>query len=137
MWTELCNCINVCIVIFSLTGVECNIVLTQPNSVVLQPGHSLTLTCEVSGYSVTDNSYATAWIRHPAAGKGPEWVATPSNGNSYISYSDKVKGRFTISRDNNKNQLYLQMSSLKMEDTAIYYCARDTEECVVLYKKHF
>ncbi|KAF4116025.1 hypothetical protein G5714_003514 [Onychostoma macrolepis] len=57
----------------AMTCAECNIVLTQTNSIVLQPGHSLTLTCEVSGYSVTDNSYATAWIRHPA-GKALEWI---------------------------------------------------------------
>ncbi|KAK2916426.1 hypothetical protein Q8A67_000800 [Cirrhinus molitorella] len=57
----------------TMTCVECNIVLTQTNSIVLQPGDSLTLTREVSGYSVTDNSYATGWIRHPA-GKALEWI---------------------------------------------------------------
>ncbi|XDV12971.1 hypothetical protein PO909_001508 [Leuciscus waleckii] len=57
----------------AMTRVECNIILTQPNSIVLRPGDSFTLKCEVSGYSVTDNSYATAWIRQPA-GKALEWI---------------------------------------------------------------
>lgn len=36
--------------------------LTQPGSGVVRPGASLVLSCKVSGYSLTDNSYATGWI---------------------------------------------------------------------------
>uniref|UniRef100_A0A3B3HY68 Ig-like domain-containing protein n=1 Tax=Oryzias latipes TaxID=8090 RepID=A0A3B3HY68_ORYLA len=97
------------------TGVD-SIDLIQPDSKVVQPGQSLTISCQVSGYSLTDST----WIRQPA-GKGLEWFAYISSGSSSIYYSDSVKNRFTISRDNSRKQVYLQMNSLRAEDSAVYY----------------
>ncbi|XP_059203553.1 Ig heavy chain Mem5-like [Centropristis striata] len=45
------------------TGLN-SIHLIQPDSMVVQPGQSLSISCQVSGYSLTDSSYATCWIRH-------------------------------------------------------------------------
>uniref|UniRef100_A0AAY4BSS7 Ig-like domain-containing protein n=1 Tax=Denticeps clupeoides TaxID=299321 RepID=A0AAY4BSS7_9TELE len=102
-------------------GVDGQVVLTQSQQpVVLSPGGSHKLTCACSGFSLSGTSMH--WIRQ-APGKGLEWIIY------YYSDSDRssaaaVQGRFTASKDS--SNFYLNMNQLKTEDTAVYYCARDT-----------
>nr|7KJI_A Chain A, Nanobody D9 [Vicugna pacos] len=97
--------------------------LQESGGGLVQPGGSLRLSCAASG--IIFSSHVMGWYRQ-APGKQRELVASFS-GDTGAKYADSVKGRFIIRRENAKNMvtLYLQMNSLKPEDTAAYYCHVD------------
>uniref|UniRef100_A0A8C8RQU6 Immunoglobulin heavy constant mu n=1 Tax=Pelusios castaneus TaxID=367368 RepID=A0A8C8RQU6_9SAUR len=107
-------------------------VLSQVQLVQSGPGavkveDTLTVTCAVSGVSITDNSYVWAWIRQ-LLGKGLEWVGDIYPYRGDIAYTPSLQSQATLSVDTTKNQLFsLQLHLLTAADTAAYYCARDTQ----------
>ncbi|KAK3552561.1 hypothetical protein QTP86_015655 [Hemibagrus guttatus] len=96
--------------------------LTSSSSVVKRPGESVTLSCTVSGFSM--GSYYMHWIRQKP-GQGLEWIGRIDTGTGTI-FAQSLQGQFSITKDTNKNMLYLEVKSLKAEDTAVYYCARSS-----------
>nr|7KC1_E Chain E, Fab heavy chain [Homo sapiens]7KC1_H Chain H, Fab heavy chain [Homo sapiens]7KC1_J Chain J, Fab heavy chain [Homo sapiens] len=98
--------------------------LQQSGPGLVKPSQTLSLTCSISGDTVTNNYAAWDWIRQSPT-RGLEWLGrTFYRSKWYKEYALSVKSRLTISPDTSKNQISLQLSSVTPEDTAVYYCAR-------------
>uniref|UniRef100_A0A8C3HTB3 Ig-like domain-containing protein n=1 Tax=Chrysemys picta bellii TaxID=8478 RepID=A0A8C3HTB3_CHRPI len=92
-----------------------------------QVSEPLTLTCAVSGGSVTADYWD--WYRQLPRG-GLDWLGEIDWYNSQwrVDYTPSLQGRKTLSADSSKNQFSLRLRSLTAADTATYYCARrDTQ----------
>nr|AAH49143.1 Igh protein [Mus musculus] len=115
--------LNCVFIVFLLKGVQSEVKLEEAGGGLVQPGGSMKLSCAASGF--TFSNYWMNWVRQSPE-KGLEWVAEIRlRSNNYAThYAESVKGRFTISRDDSKSSVYLQMNNLRAEDTGIYYCTR-------------
>ncbi|NXY89866.1 HV320 protein, partial [Alcedo cyanopectus] len=81
---------------------------------------SLSFLCMASGFNFGD--FAMNWVRQEP-GKGIKWITGINyNGGGATSYTPSVKGRCSISRDNTQSTVTLQLSSLRDQDSATYYC---------------
>ncbi|KAL1763447.1 immunoglobulin heavy chain variable region, partial [Sigmodon hispidus] len=85
---------------------------------LVQPSQTLSLTCTVSGFSLTSNY--VHWVRQPP-GKGLQWIGVIYTGGG-TDYNSALKSRVTINRDTSKSHVFLKLNSLQTEDTAMYYC---------------
>jgi hypothetical protein len=103
-------------------GVQSQVQLQESGPGLVKPSETLTLTCTITGFSLS--SYHMHWIRQPPQ-KGLELVGVIWN-DGKTGYNSAPKSRLSITRDTSKNQVTLALSSLIAEDTAMYYCARDT-----------
>nr|NDP12879.1 immunoglobulin mu heavy chain [Bos taurus] len=103
-------------------GVLSQVQLRESGPSLVKPSQTLSLTCTVSGFSLS--SYSVNWVRQ-APGKALEWVGyIDTGGNTY--YNPALKSRLSITKDNSKSEVSLSLSSVTTEDTATYYCAKST-----------
>nr|NDP05575.1 immunoglobulin mu heavy chain [Bos taurus] len=100
-------------------GVLSQVQLRESGPSLVKPSQTLSLTCTVSGFSLS--SYGVEWVRQ-APGKALEclgnvWITGGTN------YNPALKSRLSITKDNSKSQVSLALSGVTTEDTATYYCA--------------
>nr|NDP19123.1 immunoglobulin gamma heavy chain [Bos taurus] len=102
-------------------GVLSQVQLRESGPSLVKPSQTLSLTCTVSGFSLSING--VIWVRQ-APGKALEWVGSVSSGDTTY-YAPALKSRLSITKDNSMSQVSLSVSSVTPEDTATYYCAKD------------
>nr|NDP10948.1 immunoglobulin mu heavy chain [Bos taurus] len=105
-------------------GVLSQVQLRESGPSLVKPSQTLSLTCTVSGFSLS--SYAVGWVRQ-APGKALECLGginAPGN----VGYNPALKSRLSITKDNSKSQVSLSLSSVTPEDTATYYCAKNNDD---------
>ncbi len=89
-----------------------------------KPGETLTLSCRGSGFSF--DCCSMHWIRQQA-GKPLVWMGRVYSHGSGNDYSESFKSRAEITRDNSKSTVYLKLTGLTAEDSAMYYCAKQAQ----------
>ncbi|XP_043085392.1 Ig heavy chain V region 914 [Puntigrus tetrazona] len=109
---------------FSLQRTKCQSMESIESTVVKKPGETLALSCRGSGFSFSCCSMH--WIRQQA-GKPLVWMGRVHSGGSGNDYSDSFNRRIEITRDNSKNMVYLKLSGLTAEDSAVYFCAKQAQ----------
>nr|NDP14130.1 immunoglobulin mu heavy chain [Bos taurus] len=101
-------------------GVLSQVQLRESGPSLVKPSQTLSLTCTVSGFSLS--SRYVGWFRQ-TPGKALECLGGISTGGT-TDYNPALKSRLSITKDNSKSQVSLSLSSVTTEDTATYYCAK-------------
>nr|NDP06831.1 immunoglobulin mu heavy chain [Bos taurus] len=101
-------------------GVLSQVQLRESGPSLVKPSQTLSLTCTVSGFSLS--SYGVGWVRQ-APGKALEYLSgIKSTGDTL--HNPALKSRLSITKDNSKSQVSLSLSSVTAEDAATYYCVQ-------------
>nr|NDP13317.1 immunoglobulin mu heavy chain [Bos taurus] len=101
-------------------GVLSQVQLRESGHSLVKPSQTLSLTCTVSGFSLS--SYAVGWVRQ-APGKALECLGGIISGGT-TAYNPALESRLRITKDNSKNQVSLSLTGVATEDTATYYCVK-------------
>ncbi|KAI3359982.1 hypothetical protein L3Q82_014314 [Scortum barcoo] len=105
------------------TGVWSEIKLDLSCSEVKRPGEKVKMCVSYLVYSMT--SYYIHWIRQ-RPGKALEWIGRMDTGSNSASYGSSFQSRFIMTEDVSSSTQYLEVESLTAEDSAVYFCARQS-----------
>nr|NDP04804.1 immunoglobulin mu heavy chain [Bos taurus] len=100
-------------------GVLSQVQLRESGPSLVKPSQTLSLTCTVSGFSLSDK--AVGWVRQ-APGKALEWLGSIDTSEN-TGYNPGLKSRLSITKDNSVSQVSLSVNSVTTEDSATYYCS--------------
>nr|3QEG_H Chain H, Fab fragment of human anti-HIV antibody N12-i2, heavy chain [Homo sapiens] len=99
--------------------------LVQSGAEVKKPGSSVKVSCRAS--RGTFSSYGITWVRQ-APGQGLEWMGGIIPIFDVTNYAQNFQGRVAITTDAEMSTAYMELRSLKSEDSAVYYCASDSRD---------
>nr|NDP10758.1 immunoglobulin mu heavy chain [Bos taurus] len=101
-------------------GVLSLVQLRESGPSLVKPSQTLSLTCTVSGFSLS--SLGVGWVRQ-APGGALECLGAVGGGGG-MNYNEALKSRLTITKENSKSQVSLSLGSVTTGDTATYYCVK-------------
>nr|NDP05791.1 immunoglobulin mu heavy chain [Bos taurus] len=101
-------------------GVLSQVQLRESGPSLVKPSQTLSLTCTVSGFSLS--SYGVGWVRQ-APGKALECLGG-IHADGLTRYKPALKSRLSITKDGSKSQVSLSLNTVTTEDTATYYCVK-------------
>nr|NDP08987.1 immunoglobulin mu heavy chain [Bos taurus] len=104
-------------------GVLSQVQLRESGPSLVKPSQTLSLTCAVSGFSLS--SYGVGWVRQ-APGRALECLGGIT-GAGRTTYNPALESRLSITKDNSKSQVSLSLTSVTTEDTATYYCTKGVD----------
>nr|NDP14061.1 immunoglobulin mu heavy chain [Bos taurus] len=105
-------------------GVLSQVQLRESGPSLVKPSQTLSLTCTVSGFSLS--RYDVSWVRQ-APGKALECLGGINNGGR-TDFNPALKSRLSITKDNSRSQVSLSLSSVTTEDTGTYYCTKGFDQ---------
>uniref|UniRef100_UPI003C30EBA2 01_D03 Fab Heavy Chain n=1 Tax=Homo sapiens TaxID=9606 RepID=UPI003C30EBA2 len=103
--------------------------LWQSGAEVKKPGASVKISCSAWGFGTTSGysfrDYRVHWVRH-IAGQGFQWMGHMQPRYGAVNYARQFQGRITMTRevsfDASGGTAYMELRSLRSDDTAVYYC---------------